>query len=475
VEAQGRPAAHIGPEWRWLGSLTAYWLGLAVLWGAITTVVLPRLVEQAVPASIKTTALALVTGLQAIIAIVVQPISGAASDRLVTGWGRRRPIMVGGVLVQLGCLALLALATGYWEIMGAMLLVEFWSDVAQGPYQGLLPDLVPVGERGVESGLMGGAMLAGQVVGVAAAGLADAAGQTRLAIVLSAVVLAVSTLTTVLGVREEAGRASAAPLAPSAWANHLLHPRRWATPLRRVIVEAWDRDVLDQRDYVWLLAARLAILMAAGTLQPFVYFFLEDSLGLGAQTGLAVAPVAGAVAIVALISAVPGGAMTARWGRVRIVSLSALCGAVGAALFAVAPNYPSLFVIAIPFGIALGVFLSADWALLVDIVPLDEAGRYLGLSNTVTAAAGVLAVALGGPIADLVNGWHFGWGYRAIFVLAAIEFVVGAWFMRLVHEPAHATAAAGQGHEPAAAPSAGQVTRSESAPEPGPEPGQAEP
>ena len=27
-----------------LGGLTAYWLGLSVLWGALTTVVLPRLV-----------------------------------------------------------------------------------------------------------------------------------------------------------------------------------------------------------------------------------------------------------------------------------------------------------------------------------------------------------------------------------------------------------------------------------------------
>ncbi|MGH2467343.1 MAG: MFS transporter, partial [Candidatus Limnocylindrales bacterium] len=159
--------------------LTAYWLGLAFLWGALTTVILPRLVELAVPGSVKTTALALIAGLQAVIAIVVQPISGAASDRLTSRWGRRRPLLAGGVAIQLVCLVILAMATGYWAILGAMLLVEFWSDVAQGPYQGLLPDLVPAGERGLESGLMGGATLAGSVVGVAAAGLAVTAGQTQ--------------------------------------------------------------------------------------------------------------------------------------------------------------------------------------------------------------------------------------------------------------------------------------------------------
>ena len=423
--------------WRWLGALTAYWFGLAVVWGALTTVILPRLVESTVPGPVKTTALALITGLQAVVAIIVQPISGAASDRLTSRWGRRRPLLAAGVAVQLACLLLLAMVTGYWALLGAMLLVEFWSDVAQGPYQGLLPDLVPVGERGLESGLMGGATLAGQVAGVAAAGVAVAAGQTQLAIVVLVVILGLSTLVTLVGVREEAGRTRAGPLlSAQGWLRHLLHPGHWATPLRRVIVEAWDRDVLEQRDYVWLLAARLLILMATGTLQPFVFFYLEDSLGLGDQAGLAVAPLAATVALVALLSAVPGGMLSARWGRVRVVSLSAVAGAVGAALFAVAPTYLVLFPIAIPFGLALGIFLSADWALLVDIVPLEEAGRYLGLSNTVTAAAGLLAVALGGPLADLVNAWRAGWGYRAIFVLAAVEFIIGTFCMRRVHEPA---------------------------------------
>jgi Na+/melibiose symporter-like transporter len=283
---------------------------------------------------------------------------------------------------------------------------------------------------------MGGATLAGQVLGVAAAGVAVAAGQEPLAILVLAAILALTTLTTLLGVHETAGRRPAVAGARLAGRlEGLLHPRRWMAPIRRVVLEAWGRDVLERRDYLWLLASRLAILMATGTLQPFVYYFLESSLGLGPAAGLAVAPLAGLVALVALISAVPGGRMTARWGRVRTVFASAACGAVAAGLFAIAPSYASLFVIAIPFGLALGIFLSADWALLVDIVPLEEAGRYLGLSNVVTSVGAVGAVALGGPVADVVNRWHDGWGYRAIFVLAAIEFVVGAWCIRHVPEP----------------------------------------
>lgn len=437
-EATGGPA--------WLASLVAYWFGLNVLWGSITTIILPRIVEQLVSPGIKSSALALVAAVQAVAAIVVQPIAGAASDRLTTPWGRRRPLMVVGVVCQLVFIALLVRVNGFVALLATMLLIEVSSNTAQGPYQGLLPDLVPPGRRGLASGLMGGAQLAGSVIGVAGAGVALATGDLPLAITFSGTAVAVGVLLTVVGVRETAGvrTLSSGLRKRDAW-HELTHLPDWARALRAVAFDVWGRDVLEHRDYVWLLASRLAILMATGTLQPFVYYLLEDALGMGADASTAVAPLAGLVALVALVSAVPGGTLSSRWGRVRTVEFSAMSGAVGAVLFAVAPSYASLFVIAVPFGLALGIFLSADWALLADVAPPEQAGRYLGLSNTVTAGSSLLAVALGGPLADLVNGWQFGAGYRAIFLLAAVEFVIGAWAVRHVREPEAVRAGASQG------------------------------
>ncbi len=422
-------------QFRQLTSLTAYWLGLNILWGSLTTIVLPQLVEQLVPRGVKTSALALVASLEAVVAIVVQPVAGAASDRLITPWGRRRPLMLVGVVAQMVFLALLALSRSYLGVLVAMLLIEVASNTAQGPYQGLMPDVVPRGARGVASGFMGAGSLAGQVFGVAVAGAAVAVGDVELAIAFSGVAVGIGMLVTVLGIDEPYGHTEAA-LGARDWVLHLAHPSRWSAPVRRMVVDVWGREVLEQRDYLWLLASRLAILAATGTLQPFVYYLLEDSMGLGSKAGEAVAPLAGLVALVALASAVPGGMLTERFGRVRTVMFSAVLGGVGSLLFAGAPSYAWLFVIAVPFGLALGIFLSADWALLADIAPPGEAGRYLGLSNTVTAAASVLAVAIGGPLADLINGFSFGAGYRAVFVLAAIEFAVGAWCVTRVHEPA---------------------------------------
>jgi MFS family permease len=427
-----------------LGGLTAYWLGLSILWGSLTTVVLPRLVEQVVPAAVKTSALALVAGVQAVVSIVVQPAAGAASDHWSSRWGRRRPLMVVGVAAQLLFLALLVRAEALWAIVVVMALEEAASNSAQGPYQGLLPDVVPADRHGLASGLLGGAQLAGQVLGVAVSGMLVTMGDDAAAIAFAGGAVALGLLTTVATAAERTSPGPGSGLAADLRAGvarslgHLRHGLAWRRAIRTVVLDVWGPDVLERRDYIWLLVSRLAILMATGTLQPFIYFYVEDAIGLGPSAASGVVPLAALVALVALVTAVPGGAATARWGRVRTVLASALLGAAGAAAFAVAPSYAALFPIAIPFGMAMGLFLSADWALLVDLVPPDEAGRYLGLSNVATAGAGLLAVAIGGPIADLVNAASPGLGYRAVFVLAAIEFLAGAWFVRHVHEPATA-------------------------------------
>jgi hypothetical protein len=52
----------------WLLRLGAYWFGLAILWGALTTVVIPTLVGARVPPEIKGSAVALVAAMQALVA-----------------------------------------------------------------------------------------------------------------------------------------------------------------------------------------------------------------------------------------------------------------------------------------------------------------------------------------------------------------------------------------------------------------------
>jgi Na+/melibiose symporter-like transporter len=88
-----------------------------------------------------------------ILAMIVQPLSGALSDRTRARWGRRRPWIAAGTLVDLLCLAIMALAGGYWALLVGYLLLQTSSNTAHGPAQGLIPDLVPAERRGLASGL----------------------------------------------------------------------------------------------------------------------------------------------------------------------------------------------------------------------------------------------------------------------------------------------------------------------------------
>ncbi len=85
-----------------------------------------------------------------------------------------------------------------------------------------------------------------------------------------------------------------------------------------------------------------------------------------------------------------------------------------------------LYVFGAMIGMATGIFLSVNWALATDLIPQEEAGKYLGLSNLATAGAGATG-RLGGPIIDGLNALLPGRavGYPVTFALAAVATLGG--------------------------------------------------
>src|SRR5437868_4970600 len=82
--------------------IALYWFSISFLWGGFLSVVLPVLNEPlATPifgSNNVETARGIMTGLGLIIAMFVQPLSGAISDRSAHPLGRRRPFMIVGTL-----------------------------------------------------------------------------------------------------------------------------------------------------------------------------------------------------------------------------------------------------------------------------------------------------------------------------------------------------------------------------------------
>ena len=433
----GRPLAGLD-TWQLL-AVTAYWLAITVLWGAFTFSVIPRLVES--PGVLGSShhplaglAIGVITTAGVIIAILVQPTMGAISDHTRSRLGRRKPYILAGTAMDLVFLSLAALAfwnQAYWLFVGAVALLQFSSNFAQGPYQGYIPDLIPTRQVGVASGLLGAANIAGNLLGpglailfvVVLPGLLHLPEVTLGLFVAIAAVEVMTMLITVRYVPDRPGPESKLSLLERAKG-------------------AWGTDILEQRDYVWLLVSRLLVLTALVSLQAFAVFFLENAHGMNPdQAQVLQFPLILTVGVAALLSAVPGGWISNRIGRKPVLFAAIGLGFLGAVILAVAPAYWMVVAAALPIGICSGVFLGVDWALMTDIIPKAESGRYMGISNIAVASAGPIASTVGGIVvfvvvtamANAVDGPAV--AYRVIFVVMALELALGAWALRHVREP----------------------------------------
>jgi MFS family permease len=132
------------------------------------------------------------------------------------------------------------------------------------------------------------------------------------------------------------------------------------------------------------------------------------------------------VGISTALAAIPGGRLSDRYGRRPVIWTAAVVAGLGLTAVAVAPT-PGLAVAAwVPFGIGMGIFLSADWALMSDVIPKATAGRYMGILNAGTAMAGPVFIIVAGPVQDLVARVDDPSGPRAAMAVAAIFVALAA-------------------------------------------------
>ena len=133
--------------------ITIFGFALTALWQSLHTIILPLRLLDFVAESQKNTYLSLLTFTGLILAMAVQPVAGAISDRSSFSWGRRRPYIFLGTILLLLLLPGIGLAGSYIAIFAIYCLMQITSNTSQGPYQAFIPDLVPYGKRGLASGV----------------------------------------------------------------------------------------------------------------------------------------------------------------------------------------------------------------------------------------------------------------------------------------------------------------------------------
>ncbi len=394
--------------------ITVFGFALAALWSSLHSIILPLRLLDFVAESEKNTYLGLLTFTGLIVAIAVQPIAGAISDRSGFGWGRRRPYILLGTILAMLFLPGIGFAGSFLTILVFYCLLQVSGNTAQGPYQGFIPDLVPEGRRGLASGvkslleILGGVALLYPIalfMGRYSAG--EGVDWLWLALGALAILLLGAMLATILVVKERPGTGGP------------------GLTLLSTLYKSFKIDVKANRDFLWFLLSRLFILMAFTTLQTFALYFLRDVVSVAnpaaATARFSIVAVAGMLAVV-----YPAGRLSDRIGRRPIAVTSGLLGALGIALiFLFQHNYTVIMFGGGLMGISFGAFMSTNWALATDLVVKGEEARYLGLTNLATAGGAALARLIG-PVIDFFNAYSPGLGYSVMLGASFIYFLVGS-------------------------------------------------
>lgn len=414
-------------------TLSLLWFSLNFETAALLPVVIPtQLLLFVAPGGVGNAQQALALGwlsaIGALLALLIQPLTGLMSDRTTSRLGRRRPYIVIAAVIYLAGMLALAAAPGFAIFVVGFVLAQIAANVGTAAYQGLLPDRVPAEQRGTASGYLGLMTILGNVGSLVAAavllgnvssgpGLAAAvrSGAARYYL-LGIAVLLIGVLITVLGIRENPIGAQRPPGSARRFWD------LWLAPMRH-------------ENFRWVFLTRVSVMLGLTIFLTYIEYYFANV----AHVTNFVQSTA-AVALLALGGAVLGaltlGMLSDRIGRVGIVAVASGLMTLAALTFVVAPHIP-LWPLGLIFGAGYGAYTSVDWALAVDSLPaLSAAGKDLGVWSIASNLPALLAPLVGSVViaGGIAIGINTEAAYRSVFALAAVFLMLGALFVLKVQE-----------------------------------------
>jgi MFS family permease len=454
-------------SWARLLTISIFAFALNFHWGAIGTIIIPSQVAKIAGNLNEGSALAFVLIPGAFISLIANPLFGWLSDQThgkLAVWGRRRPFILVGTLVNAAALVWMAAARDIPSLAIGYALVQLSSNAAQAPFHAILPDIVPFKQRGLTSGLLGLLYTAGTIGGVVIGGtlidsskpLALYEQEIWLVYSIIIVVLVALMLITIFTVYERmpAKMSAIVPAetpdvaskeTPSEEKVEASSRRSWFSPalvntlmitlvaalliwggmalwnvwhlagiqingttqqvVLEVVVTIGILRLFDFRprrdpDFAWVLLTRLLMMLGIYTIQDFLQYYMSNVVG-ATHPEQATRNFVILVALSSIVTALAAGWLSDRFGRKRIVYVSGVMMALVGLIFIVTHSMPIVIAAGALFGLGYGAYLSVDWALVVDVLPSQRNfARDMGVWNIALSMPQVIAPALGGPLID---------------------------------------------------------------------------
>ncbi len=349
--------------------------------------------------------LALVAGIGSIVAMVGNPFFGKLSDRTSSRLGMRRPWMVAGLGGGSLGILIVALAPNVLVVLIGWCLAQLSLNALLAALVAVLPDQIPVTQRGSVAGVLGIGL---PIASVSATFLVQLFTGNRLAMFL--VPCAIGGFFVLLFVSTLNDR-KLDPADKPAWSLRELPSTFYVNPRK-------------SPDFAWAFASRFMLLLAYALLTTYQAYYLLDQLGSSEDDVPHQVFLGTLVQSVVLVAAsLIGGRISDRTGRRKILVVTASI-VYGVALFviALADDFNGFLVGMAISGLGFGLYVAVDLALVADVLPdRATAAKDLGVFNIASALPFFVAPAIAPAILAIGGG-----SYTVLYTVAGLSAIVGA-------------------------------------------------
>jgi MFS family permease len=292
---------------------------------------------------------------------------------------------------------------------------QIFTNVSSGAFQPTLADFIPVDQRGISAGYKGVFTLIGSAIGV---GVITALFAVNLASVAYLLIAGIFALTTFINAF--AMRPYDKPL-----------PDVKPLKLREVLIDMF-RIQHRSGGFFWFVFGSFLIYIGVSGFQFFGIYYLEGVLHIIAQEELARAiAISGLLNLtISMLFALLAGFLSDKLGRRNIIIVSVVIAAAVGLFFPFATTFVIFLAFSSLYGAANGVILSVDTALTSDLVPLQEAGKYMAYANLAVGVANGIAPPIFGLILNAHGVPTFG-SFIAFFIVSATFFIASSIVMIL--------------------------------------------
>ncbi len=319
-------------------------------------------------------AISTIAGLGALGAVVANVVFGQISDRTTWAWGRRRPWLVFGILLMTVGLAMMGLLNTVPLVAAGWLIAQIGANATLAPFVAVLSDQVPEFQRARISSWIS---IAQNLAVLVATYLAQALAKQLPLLFIGPAVPAIIFMVWFAFVLPD----KQLPVAPPRFTLIDLLKTFWVSPVKHP-------------DYGLAWLGRFLITLAAFSFTTYRLMYLMHRVDLSEEEAQQVVTVSVLIYTIALMAAsFVGGWLSDRYHRRKafVAVASALFG-IGTVVLAHATTVSMFYLVELLMGLAYGVYVAVDLALVVDVLPDPEhAGKDLGVFNIANALPQSLA------------------------------------------------------------------------------------